>query len=181
MLHSCHAGQVITIHIPGEENVMADVASRPAKAVAMFAPTQSHLSDADFRSSFDIAFPLPNEQEWKLATAPDWLRYNVFEMLRGKQFDLKQWTAPRDRNTGKHGRGTAESTKRPAPESHPLTQKTCSSPLLFPCGKASAASDVRSRFSLSRKLSAPLPKSTFWTDIKTHDNPPQHNIHLTSQ
>ncbi len=49
---------------------MADVASRPA----MFAPTKPHLSNEDFRSSFDIAFPLPNEQEWKLSTVPDWLK-----------------------------------------------------------------------------------------------------------
>ena len=74
MLHSCHTGQVIMVQIPGEENVMADVASRPAKALAMFAPSKSHLSDEDFRSYFDIAFHLPNEQEWKLATVPDWLK-----------------------------------------------------------------------------------------------------------
>ena len=44
MLHTSHTGQIITIHVPGDENVMADVASRPAKALAMFAPTKTHLS-----------------------------------------------------------------------------------------------------------------------------------------
>ncbi len=70
----------------------ADVASRPAKALAMFTPTKTHLSDADFRSSFDVAFPLPNKQEWALATVPEWLKFNVFETLRGKQLDLQWWT-----------------------------------------------------------------------------------------
>ena len=63
MLYTCHTGQVITINIPGVDNVMADVASRLAKALAMIDPAKSHLSDDDFRSSFDIAFPLPNNQE----------------------------------------------------------------------------------------------------------------------
>ena len=90
MLHTCHTGQIITIHVPGEENVMADVASRPAKALAMFAPTKTYLSDADFCSYFDVAFTLPNKQEWALVTVPEWLKYNVFKTLRGKQLDLQQ-------------------------------------------------------------------------------------------
>ena len=38
MLYTSHVGQVITLHVPGEENKMADVASHPEKALAMFAP-----------------------------------------------------------------------------------------------------------------------------------------------
>jgi len=180
MLHTCHTGQIITIHLPGEENVMADVASRPEKALAMFAPTQTHLSDADFRSSFDVAFPLPDKQEWALATVPEWLKSNVFETLRGKQLTLQQWTGSRDKNTGKRGRGTAQCTTRAAKENPLPMHAICSSPLLLPCGKASTASDVRSRFSQCPKLSAPSPKSTFWTDIETHDDPPTHSTPSTS-
>jgi hypothetical protein len=180
MLHTCHTGQIITIHVPGEENVMADVASRPEKALAMFAPTKTNLSDAEFRSSFDVAFPLPNKQEWALATVPEWLKSNVFETLRGKQLTLQQWTVSRDRSTGQRGRGTAQCTTRAAKENPLPTQEICSSPLLLPCGKASTASDVRSRFSQCRKLSAPSPKSTFWTDIGTHDDPPRHSTPSTS-
>ena len=60
MLHTSHAGQVITMHVPGDKNIMADVASRPAKALEMFAPHLSTLTDEKFRSSFNTAFPLPN-------------------------------------------------------------------------------------------------------------------------
>ena len=88
LLHMGHTGQVITIHVPGEENVMADVASVPAKALAMFAPGKTHLSDDKFCSSFNIPFPLPNNQERKQATVPEWLKSNVFKTLRRKQLDL---------------------------------------------------------------------------------------------
>jgi hypothetical protein len=62
---------------------MADIASRPSKAQQLFRST-SALSDINFRSSFDTAFPLPDNQQWMLVTVPNWLRYNVFETLRGK-------------------------------------------------------------------------------------------------
>ena len=114
MLPTQHTGQVITVHVPGEESVMANMASRPAKALAMFASTKSHLSDNYFRSSFDTAFTLPNNQEWKLEAEPEWLKYNVFKTLLGKQLDLQQWTVCRDKNTGRRGRGTASSTKQAA-------------------------------------------------------------------
>jgi hypothetical protein len=181
MLHTSHAGQVITMHVPGDKNIMADVASRPSKAVELFAPHVSELTDEEFRSSFDTAFPLPNNQEWTLAPVPEWLKFNVFETLRGKRLDLRQWTTRRRSGTGRHGNITADSTSQAAAGSPLQTHATCSSHLLLPCGKVSTASDVESRFSQSRKLSEPLPKSTFWTDIKTQDDPPQHSIHWTSQ
>jgi hypothetical protein len=43
--------------------------------------------------------------------------------------------------------------------------------LLSPCGKASTVRDIKSRFSRSNSRSEPLPKSMFWTDIPTHDEP----------
>lgn len=181
MLHNVHAGGVITVHVKGTDNIMADLASRPTKAMATFAPAHTSLTDSDFCSSFNTAFPLPNDQDWILATVPEWLKFNVFETLRGKRLELRQWAAPRELDIGKHGRTTVGSTKQAAQASHPPTQPTCSSLLLLPCGKVSTASEIKSRFSQSPKLSEPLAKSMFWTDITTHDDPPQPNKHLISQ
>ena len=180
MLHSRQTGGVITVHVKGEENVMADLASRPSKAMATFAPTYTHLSDTDFLSSFNIKFPLPRNQEWKLETVPKWLKSNVFETLRGKRLDLQQWGNPSGPGTGKHGRSTVSSTKQAAVVSLHPTQPTCSSLLLLPCGKASTVSDVKSKFSQCPKLSEPSPKSTFWTDIPIQESPPQPNTASTS-
>ena len=81
MLYCAQAGRLTTVHVPGVDNVMADIAPRPSKAQQLFRST-SALSDIDFRSSFDTTFPLPGNQQWTLATVPSWLRYNVFETLR---------------------------------------------------------------------------------------------------
>jgi hypothetical protein len=89
MLYCAQAGCLTTVHVPGEENVMADIASHPSKAKQLFRST-SALSDIDFCLSFDTMFPLPNNQQWTLAAMPCWLRSNVFETLRGKRLALRQ-------------------------------------------------------------------------------------------
>jgi hypothetical protein len=87
MLYCCHAGWLTTVHVPGVENVMADIASRPSKAQTLFCAS-SLLSNTNFLSLFDTAFPLPNAQAWTLAIVPQWLKSNVFKMLHGKQLEL---------------------------------------------------------------------------------------------
>ncbi len=89
MLYCAQAGRLTTVHVPGEENVMADIASRPSKAKQLFCST-SALSDINFRSPFDTVFPLPDNQQWTLAAVPCWLRPNVFKTLCGKQLALRQ-------------------------------------------------------------------------------------------
>jgi hypothetical protein len=113
MLYCCHAGWLTTVHVPGVENVMADIASCPSKAQTLFCAS-SLLSNTNFLSSFDTAFPLPNAQAWTLAIVPQWLKSNVFEMLRGKQLELRQWTGPSANATGERGRHTAASFPKPA-------------------------------------------------------------------
>ena len=61
MLYCYQAGRLTTVHVPGEENVMADIAPRPSKAKQLFCST-SDLSDIDFCLSFDSMFPLPDNQ-----------------------------------------------------------------------------------------------------------------------
>jgi len=171
MLYCAQVGRLTTVHVPGVENVMADIASGPSKAQQLFKST-SALSDINFRSSFDTAFPLPDNKQWTLATVPSWLRYNVFETLHGKRLALQLWADPSGIATGKRGKHIAGSTRMPLAKSKCLTSsRTDSSPLLSPCGKASMVKDIKSRFSLSNSRSEPSPKSMFWTDIPTHDAP----------
>jgi hypothetical protein len=181
MLHSVHCGPVITIHVPGAKNLMADIASRPSKALARFAPSQSHLYDVAFASSFDSAFPLTHGQVWDLATVPEWLKSNVFTTLRGQQLALQKWAPPNEHDTGNYGNVIVNSTKQTATASPLPTPKVCSSLLLSPCRKVSLASEIKSRFNQCPRLSVPLAKSRFWTDITTPDKPPQPSNHLTSQ
>jgi hypothetical protein len=160
MLYCHHAGQLTTVHVPGKDNIMADIASRPSKAHVLFRAEHPVLSDHVFVSAFDTTFPLPQQQARQLAMVPLRLKSNVFETLRGKQLELRQWTAPCAIATGVHGKGIANYSHSTSgvQTSLPKTLKTCSSPLLLPCRKASMASEVESKFSLSRSRSKPLPK-----------------------
>jgi hypothetical protein len=179
MLHCHHAGRLTTVHMPGPENVMADIALRPTKAQQLF-HSPSVLSDTAFCSAFNAAFPLPDNQQWMLATSPPWVKFNVFETLHGKQLALPLWTGPNGTNIGGRGRHTVPGMahhQRPGLRSQTLTS---SSHLLLPCGKGSTDAELKSRFSLSKKLSGTLPKSLFWTDVETPEKPPQPNKPLTS-
>jgi hypothetical protein len=89
LLHSYHSGRLTTVHVPGKDNIMADIASRPSKAHALFRCQSPTLSDPDFTLAFDRAFPLPTQQRWTLAMVLIWLKSNVFETLHGKQLDLR--------------------------------------------------------------------------------------------
>jgi hypothetical protein len=85
----CHCvGRLMTIYVLGLQNIMADIASRPSKALTFFRATTPVLYDHDFLLLFNVAFPLSNQQAWGLAQVLHWLKSNVFEMLRGKQLDL---------------------------------------------------------------------------------------------
>jgi hypothetical protein len=159
---------------------MADIASHPSKAQQLFQYT-SALSDIDFRLSFDTVFPLPNNQRWMLAAVPHWLRFNIFETLRGKQLALLQWVDPSSIATGKRGKHTAGSITMPPVKSKLQTSsRTNSSPLLSPCRKASLVTDIKSRFSQSHELSGSSPKCSFWMDIPTHNTLHPPSMPLTS-
>jgi hypothetical protein len=181
MLHCNEAGQLTTVHVPGVDNVMADVASHPAKAQKMPCAA-TPLSDTDFCSLFDTTFPLPNGQDWTLTEVPPWLKLCVFKTLRGKQLAPQQWTGPNAIVTGERGQHTANSTPRNlAPDSQQARQQTDYSRLLSLCGKASTVLEVKSKFSQLSGLSGMLPKGSFWMDTLTHNKPPQHSTPLTSQ
>jgi hypothetical protein len=167
MLYCHRASRLTTIHVPGPQNIMADIVSRPSKAQTFFRMTTPVLYDHDFLSPSNVTFPLPDQQAWGLAQVLPWLKSNVFEMLRGKQLDLQLWMGPNRNGTGGRGCCIAASTRSTA-KAHlfpHMMLKTCSSHLLLPCGKASTAFDIRSKFSQSQLHSRQLPKDTFWTDI----------------
>ena len=129
MLYCTHAGRLTTVHVPGVDTVMADIASRPSKAQKLFRAA-SPLSDPDFCASFDFTFPLPDNQTWTLATMPQWLRFNVFETLRRKRLDLQQWTGPNSNVTSKCGKCTAGSTADRDTPGKILTPALCTDRLL---------------------------------------------------
>ncbi len=135
MLYCHRASHLTTIYVPGPQNIMADIASHPLKALTFFCATSPVLSDHDFLSLFNVAFPLSDQQVWGLAQVLHWLKSNVFKMLHGKQLDLRLWMGPNGNSTGVRGRCIAASTRSTAKARHSphITSKTSSSSLLLLC------------------------------------------------
>ncbi len=156
----------MTVHVPGMDNVMANIASRPAKAQKLF-HMPSPLSDSKFCSAFDTTYPLPDNQLWTLAATPPWVRYNVFKMLRGNQLALRQWTGPSMIATGKHGRPTVPfTTTPPTARKRQNPSQTSSSCLLLREGKYGLGATVKVQ-SVKRALRHIAPKLV----LDGHPNP----------
>ncbi len=61
MLYCHHAGRLTTAHVPGKDNIMADIASCPSKAHALFQAEHQVFSDHAFVSTIDTTFSLPQQ------------------------------------------------------------------------------------------------------------------------
>jgi hypothetical protein len=119
MLYCHRVGRLTTIYVPGPQNIMADIASCPSKALTFFPATTPVLSDHDFLLLFNVTFPLSDQQAWGLAQVLHWVKSNVFKMLHGKQLDLQLWIGLSGSDTGMRGRCIATSTCSTAVDRHP--------------------------------------------------------------
>ncbi len=80
------------LHVPGEQNVMADTASRLAKMLRPLAsnPDSGNLDefpeidDADFLTYFNLQLPLIQGASWRIVHPPPELLSLVILMLEGK-------------------------------------------------------------------------------------------------
>ncbi|EJK60343.1 hypothetical protein THAOC_19318, partial [Thalassiosira oceanica] len=110
MMLGAQMGPLITTHVAGDDNIMADIASRPTKAKQYFRAQSDHLTDPAFLKHFSTAFPLPHQATWRLATpAPD-LVSNICETLRGKRLEMPRWMGMNGHGTGGSGASSAPST-----------------------------------------------------------------------
>ena len=177
MMFTNHMGPLVTTHVAGDDNILADIASRPTKAKQFFrANSPTHLTDPQFLQLFLAAFPLPHKAKWEMPIVTGTrLASNVFATLRGTRLEMQQWIQTSARNTGKHGSSspvekdwTLISKGRAAPNN-----STHSLPLLSSSGKATSATELRSEFNQLKKLLGTSPKSLFWTCMATPDGPTQ--------
>ena len=169
LLYCHHAGPLLTLHVPGDDNTMADIASRPTKAKQLFRRCTN--SDDDFTSAFSSEFPLPDGQTWRLVTIQDWIVLNIFETLRGKRLEMQRWMGPNGSATGKRGNPTLRPTISTSTSGDCQQKKelTPCSRLLLPSGEESTVTKLRSVFSQSAKLCDMSPKPLFWPESQTPD------------
>jgi hypothetical protein len=117
-----HAAPPAIYHVAGDQNTLADVASRAL-------PIVSHPSA--FLPHFNTRFPLPQSPSWQHVHPSSDLCSNVISTLRGQRLELRRWMTRTGQNTGKIGVGM-HSEPAPIPTSvewSEQTDKTSSLPL----------------------------------------------------
>lgn len=174
MMLGAQMGPLITTHVAGDDNIMADIASRPTKAKQYFRAQSDYITDLAFLKHFSTAFPLPHQAAWRLAVpAPD-LVSNICETLRGKRLEMPQWMGMRGHGTGMNGPSSAPSTTSVATSTvcPRVSATTRSLPLLSSSGEVTSAKAVKLEFSQLKRLLGMSPKSLFWTGALTRGEQP---------
>jgi hypothetical protein len=91
------AGPYTVASLTGKMNQMANIASHSFHIV----------DDTSFLSHFDLSFPLPQQQFWKIVHLMLEQISNMILMLGGKQLPLPWCTIPYAQKTGKAGSSSA--------------------------------------------------------------------------
>ena len=153
---------LISMHIEGANNAMADVSSRAFKNGAYFA---AHANLVDY---FNTNFPLPQRKSWIEYKVPKKLSWRVISCLRGEQLPMESLTRLPKLGTsiGDTGVHTSLPARQPHPlnANHPSTKPSSSRASLSGSGQALTDSEIRSRFSPYTKRWQPSPRPSSWVE-----------------
>jgi hypothetical protein len=167
-----HAAPPAIYHVAGDQNTLADVASRAL-------PSVSHPSA--FLSHFNARFPHPQSPSWHRVHLSSDLCSNVISTLRGQQLELRRWMTKTGRNTGKIGAGM-RSEPAPIPTcvtSADRTDITFSLPLPPGFELASTEKVGKLATSLWKRPCVTWRKPSSWLGTMTHEKPmePKNSIY----
>lgn len=164
-LRTLESGPVTIAHTPGEDNVMADFASRSFV-------TYPFPQDNEFLQEFKTRYPLPTKT-WTLVAPPKSITRLVMSALLGRRSALPDWTRASESVSGPTGAGIVGDL---APMST-LSFGTCSSPtesiscwdLLSPSGVETTVEDIQSVLNPLKRRFASYAKGSNWMDSQTLD------------
>ena len=160
--HINRAAPLLTKHINGESNRMADFASRS------FCDSAFTNTNKSFLEIFSQHFPLPQKTFWKECILPAEMCSKVISCLCGKPLSMELWTATTKhiKNTG----NTEEPTPPPLKWTHSLiavamSKKSSLSQLLLQgSGQVTMAKAALSKFNLLLKHWQPSPIPLNWLE-----------------
>ena len=157
--HVNRTSPLTTVHIKGEANKMADVASRS------FTDKIFTQTNTTFLQTFNKTFPL-QKNSWREFHIPKKLASRVISCLRGEPLAMASWvkiTRP-EKNIGNAGKHTQDnSTSTHSWNNVQLKNKSSSSQhLLQGSGVATSAKEVLSELKQSHKHSQPYQRPSNW-------------------
>ena len=155
------ASPLHTIHIKGELNKMADIASRS------FNDDRFTTTNKSFLSCFNNIFKL-QKNSWKEFKPNTKMTSNVTSSLLGKPLTMEWWrrTMTKETNTGNTGQNMYGFSRKTHSSQHaPMQSKLSSSQLLLQgSGQATTAEKIRSKFSQSKMHWQPSPRPLNWLE-----------------
>ena len=163
-MHIRQSSPSLVIGVKGDDNGMADVASRSFKKGHAF---HSHASLTDY---FNHSFPLPQNRSWQEFHLPSELCSRVISCVRGEASSMGSLLRLKGiaKNTGATGKPIVPSgreaqywTMRPT-----LNASSSSQPLLQGSGLGSTVEAAKLRFKPLQKRSRPSPRPSSWQENK---------------
>ena len=167
------AAPLLVIPIPGDDNKMADVASRYSSDPSLSAKSDSLLS------YFNHHFK--QDGSWTSFHLPQKLVSRVMSSLRGQQLTLESWRRiPKAvRSTGTSGPGMLpQSISTPSSKTQTPSSEIQSLPhSLLGSGQAALDEEIKSKFRPLLKLFRPLARQSKWLDSRAPSTGPTTSIH----
>ena len=152
---------LLTVSIQGENNTMADVASRS------YTNKNFTNSNKTFLQNFNLMFPLQNNS-WKEFHLSPKLFSRVTSCLRGEQSTMASWLKipKQERNIGLTGKPTQTSSEKTPSSQTAQTVSRSSSPLLLlqGSGQVTTEKDSKSQFKQSLKRNQPSQRPVNWLE-----------------
>jgi hypothetical protein len=174
------------LHVPGEQNILADTASRLAKMLRPLASNSTDgnlddlpdVSDAEFLTHFNSKFPLAQGASWRVAHPPSDLLSLVMSTLDGKPSSAEHWTHPA--GTAPGNTGTPTSSASPRAKTHGCgtwessSSRSFSLPLLHESGPGFTARAGKWECNPSKQRCVTWRKPLSWLDSRTQEENSGH-------
>ena len=169
------------LHVPGEQNILADTASRLAKMLRPLASVRNdgnlddlpEITDAEFLTHFNSKFPLAQGASWRVVRPPSELLSLVMSTLEGRPSSTKFWTQPPGTSHGKTGPPTSNAA--PPAKTHGCgiwessKSRSFSLPLLHESEQGFSAGCGKWECNPSKQRCVTWRKPSSWQDSPTPD------------
>ncbi len=169
------------LHVPGEQNILADTASRLAKMLRPLASVRNdgnlddlpEITDAEFLTHFNSKFPLAQGASWRVVRPPSELLSLVMSTLEGRPSSTKLWTQPPGTSHGKTGPPTSNAA--PPAKTHGCgiwessKSRSFSLPLLHESEQGFSAGSGKWECNPSKQRCVTWRKPSSWQDSPTPD------------
>ena len=159
--HISQASPLLTTHIQGNNNSMADVASRS------FTDHRFTNTNTPFIDIFNNIFPLQNDS-WQEYTIPTKIFSWVTSCLHGQPLAMELWTrtTKKEKNTGNTGQNMSQNSKPThiSQTALKLNKLSSSHHLLQGSGQVTMAEEVLSKFNQSKMRLLPSQRPLNWLE-----------------